>query len=166
MEVACNGSPIPSSSCPDVEHRAWRIDGYALNPRYSERIMKTEVAFAFLASLLFAPMPCFAQDAVKADAKHYTVEFENAQVRVLRIRYGPHEKGNMHSHRNSVTVFLTDGELRMTMPDGKSTIGTVRAGQAVWEDAGFHQPENLSNQPFEAVRTELKTSTMTGAKKK
>jgi len=33
-----------------------------------------------------------AQDPVKVDSKHYTVEFENAQVRVLRIKVGPHEK--------------------------------------------------------------------------
>jgi len=39
-----------------------------------------------------------AQDAVKADAKHYTVAFENDQVRVLKVHYGPGEKSAMHSH--------------------------------------------------------------------
>ncbi|TMA64990.1 MAG: hypothetical protein E6J68_09630 [Deltaproteobacteria bacterium] len=33
-----------------------------------------------------------AQDPVQVDPKHYRVEFENAQVRVLHIQYGPHEK--------------------------------------------------------------------------
>jgi hypothetical protein len=28
-----------------------------------------------------------AQDPVRVDPQHYTVEFENDQVRVLRIRY-------------------------------------------------------------------------------
>ena len=97
-------------------------------------------------------------DAVTADRAHYTVEFENAEVRVLRIRYGPHEKGNMHDHPRSVTVFLTDGTLRMTVPDGSSRVGTVKAGAVVWEDAGPHQPENLTDRPFEAVRTEFKTA--------
>jgi hypothetical protein len=55
-------------------------------------------------------------DAVTADGKHYTIEFENQYVRVLRIHYGfPHERGNMHNHPRSVTVFLTDGKLKMTM---------------------------------------------------
>ena len=103
-------------------------------------------------------IPCFAQDALKADPHHYTFEFENSEVRILRIHYGPHEKGNMHSHPNSVTVFLTDGNLRMTMPDGKSRIGAIKAGTVVWENAGSHQPENLSDKPFEAVRTELKNA--------
>ncbi|MFC2094014.1 hypothetical protein ACFLSH_00155 [Bacteroidota bacterium] len=34
----------------------------------------------------------FAQDAAKVDPKHYKVEFENDDVRVLRITYGPGEK--------------------------------------------------------------------------
>jgi hypothetical protein len=50
---------------------------------------KIFVAVLFTISLASAVM---AQDPVKVDAKHYTVEFENSQVRVLRIKYGPHEK--------------------------------------------------------------------------
>ncbi len=55
-----------------------------------------------------------AQDPVKVDPKHYKVEFENAQVRVLRIRYGPHEKSVMHDHPDSVAVLL--GELNTKFP--------------------------------------------------
>lgn len=96
-------------------------------------------------------------DAVTADGRHYTVEIENQFVRVLRIHYGPNETGNMHNHPHSVTVFLTDGKLKMTFPDGKSMVGTVPAGKAVFEEAGPHQPENLLDKPFEAVRIELKS---------
>ncbi len=95
-------------------------------------------------------------DAPTADPKHYTVAFENADVRVLRIRYPAHAKGEMHDHPHSVTVFLTDGHLRMTMPDGTTRIGEVPRGAAVFEEAGPHQPENLSDQDFEAIRIELK----------
>jgi hypothetical protein len=66
----------------------------------------------------------------------------------------------MHDHTRSVTVFLTDGNLRMTFPDGRSVIGTPKAGQTVLEEAGPHQPENLSDKPFEAIRTEMKTPPM------
>jgi hypothetical protein len=102
-------------------------------------------------------------DAVTADGKHYTIEFENQYVRVLRIHYGfPHERGNMHNHPRSVTVFLTDGKLKMTMVDGKSIAGTVKKGQTVWEEAGPHQPENLTGERFEAVRIELKSQPVGG----
>ncbi len=98
-----------------------------------------------------------AQDAAKVDPKHYKVEFENDQVRVLRINYGPHEKSVMHSHPNSVATFLTDGHVQFTMPDGTKKEASVKAGQIMWEDAGPHLPENLGDAPFELVLVELKT---------
>lgn len=79
---------------------------------------------------------------------------ENAEVRVLHIHYGPHEKGHMHDHPRSVTVVLTDGELKMTMPDGRPVAATVKAGQTVMEEAGPHQPESVGDEPFEAIGTD------------
>ena len=38
------------------------------------------------------------QDPVRVDPEHYRVELENEKVRVLRVRYGPHEKSVMHGH--------------------------------------------------------------------
>jgi quercetin dioxygenase-like cupin family protein len=61
-----------------------------------------------------------AQDPVKVDPKHYTVEFENDKVRVVRIEYAPGEKSVMHGHPASVVVFLNDSQGRFTYPDGKS----------------------------------------------
>jgi quercetin dioxygenase-like cupin family protein len=63
------------------------------------------------------PQP--GKDPVKVDPKHYKVEFEDEKVRVLRIKYGPHEKSVMHGHPASVSVFLTDAKARFTYPDGK-----------------------------------------------
>jgi quercetin dioxygenase-like cupin family protein len=127
-------------------------------PRTSRLTIQFVVAAFATASLVHAQRPAKIPDAVTADGRHYTVLFENAEVRVLRIHYGPHEKGNMHDHPRSVTVFLTDGDLRMTLPDGRSMVGHVQAGQTVMEEAGPHQPENLSDKPFEAIRTEMKAS--------
>src|SRR5437667_10195532 len=70
--------------------------------------------------LLAAVLPALAQDPVKVDPKHYKVEFENSGVRVLRIKYGPHEKSVMHRHPNSVAIFQTDGRVKFTYPGGKS----------------------------------------------
>jgi len=46
-------------------------------------------------------------DPVHVDSKHYTVDAENDRVRVIRARYGPHEKSVMHGHPSLVAVFLT-----------------------------------------------------------
>ena len=95
-------------------------------------------------------------DAPTADPLHYTVEFENADVRILRIKYPAHSKGNMHDHPHSVTVMLTGGKLRGTKPDGKSNTSDSVKGLAIWEEAGPHQMENIGAEDFEAVRIELK----------
>jgi quercetin dioxygenase-like cupin family protein len=100
-----------------------------------------------------------AQDPVKVDAKHYKVEFENDRVRVLRITYGPHEKSVMHHHPANVAVFLTDGQSRFTMPDGKTQDAPVKAGSVQWSEAGKHLPENVGDKPFELILVELKTKT-------
>ena len=96
------------------------------------------------------------QDAVKVDPKHYTVEFENDQMRVLRIKYGPHEKSVMHSHPAGVVIMLTDMNTKFTLADGKTEERQGKAGSVLQAEAGGHLPENLSDQPFEAILVELK----------
>ena len=97
-----------------------------------------------------------AQDPVKVDAKHYKVVFENAQVRVLRITYGPHEKSVMHEHPDSVAVFLTDYRTKFIFPDGKTEESPGKAGESVWSKAGKHLPENTSDKAWELTLVELK----------
>jgi quercetin dioxygenase-like cupin family protein len=95
-------------------------------------------------------------DPVKVDAKHYKVQFENDSVRVLHISYGPGEKSVMHSHPNGVAVYLTDGMVSMTTPDGKSQDMPGKAGDAVWTPAGNHLPQNVGAKAFQVVLVELK----------
>ena len=96
------------------------------------------------------------QDPVKVDAKHYKVEVENDKVRVLRIKYGPREKSKMHGHPPMVGIFLTDAQARFTYPGGKTEDITGKAGQVFYFDAFEHDPENLSDRPFEVIAVELK----------
>ena len=97
-----------------------------------------------------------AQDAAKVDAKHYTVTFENDQVRVLKVHYGPGEKSAMHSHPNSLAVFLTDAKGRFVFPEGKSEDFNTKAGDVTWNNATVHQPENTGDKAWDVVVVELK----------
>ena len=45
------------------------------------------IAWLLPAVVCLAVAPAMAQDPVKVDSKHYKVEFENAEVRVLGITY-------------------------------------------------------------------------------
>jgi quercetin dioxygenase-like cupin family protein len=110
---------------------------------------------AVAAGLSLAPIVS-AQDAVKVDPKHYTVVSENAQVRILKVHYGAHEKSVMHSHPNSVAVFLTDSKGTFTAPDGKKTDFDVKAGTSQYTAADTHLPENTTDKAFELILVELK----------
>ena len=119
--------------------------------------MQKLVLGAMALVLTATAVPAMAQDAVKVDPKHYRVELENDQVRVLRVNYGPHEKSVMHEHPNTLVVFLTDGQSKFTFPDGKTQDAPIKAGTTMWAAAGKHLPENTGAKPFELILVELKT---------
>lgn len=117
---------------------------------------KLNLIFTLLFALILLTGYSFAQDAAKVDPKHYKVEFENDEVRVLRITYGPGEKSVMHSHPEGVVVFLTDGSTRFTLPDGNSVDSKVKAGDVIWTPETSHQPENTGKKSFEVIQIEMK----------
>ena len=113
-------------------------------------------ALCLIVLLLFAAGGVQAQDPVQVDSGHYKLVFENEQVRVLRITYGPQEKSVMHDHPDSVAIFLTDHHIKFTYPDGKAEEAHAEAGDTSWHRGVKHLPENLSDKPFELILVELK----------
>jgi quercetin dioxygenase-like cupin family protein len=98
----------------------------------------------------------FAQDPAKVDPAHYKVIFDNPQVRILDVRLKPGEKTPMHSHPNLIAYSLTGGTMKSTLPDGKTTTVTTKAGQVVWHDAQTHSSENVGKVEIHALGIELK----------
>lgn len=98
-----------------------------------------------------------AKDPLKVDPKHYKVEFENDQVRVVRVKIGARESVPMHEHGlDRVVVYLTDQDFKITAPDGKVTMAKHKAGDVGFSNPGTHSEENLSDKPFEIVVVEFK----------
>jgi len=97
----------------------------------------------------------YAQDPVEVAADHYSVMFENDEVRVLKIHYGPGETAVMHSHPAGVAVFLSDAQIHFTAPDGSAAHVTGTAGEAIWTPAGPHAVENMG-EALDAILVELK----------
>ena len=93
---------------------------------------------------------------VDPNPKHYKVEFENEQVRVLRVHLGPKESSPMHEHPPSIVITLTDVRLKFTLPDGKTEERTATAGSVRHRAAIKHAAENLNDKDFEAIEVELK----------
>src|SRR5262245_38920376 len=134
---------------------AWRAfpQSFSFNRRSAMR-MSFLLAVA-LACVCLVPM-LSAQDAVKTDPKHYTVVTDNDKVRVLKVHYGLHEKSVMHSHPDSVAVFMTDASVQFPLPDGKKDSRKVKAGESQFTPAGAHVPENMGDKAMEVILVELK----------
>jgi quercetin dioxygenase-like cupin family protein len=96
-------------------------------------------------------------DPVKIDPRHYKVEFENPQVRVIRVRIEPHGSTPMHEHSTDrVTVFLTGQKFRVTDAAGKAETVEHKAGDVAWQTPLTHTEQNLTGEPFEALTVEVK----------
>lgn len=102
------------------------------------------------------PSAAAGPDPTQVDADHYTTEFDNDRVRVVRIAYGPGEESVMHYHPDSVAVFLTDHRVQMTGPDGETSQIGASAGEAIFMPAGQHLPKNISESAWELLLVELK----------
>ncbi|SRR5712692_10350427 len=111
----------------------------------------------FVAALVcLAVSTAKAQDPVKVDPNNWKVEFENAQVRVLRVHIPPHGKLGMHDHPANVVITLVDSHVKDILPDGKSSDNQFKAGQATWRAAVKHANENLGDTAVESILVELK----------
>ena len=90
------------------------------------------------------PAPVTKLDPTMVDSAHYKVEFENEYVRVLRIHYGPNEKGQTHEHiLNRVVLYLNDQS-------------NAKADDVRMAGAATHAEENASAQPADRIAVELK----------
>jgi len=119
-------------------------------------MMKFILLVVTVVTLVAGALILHAQDPVKVDAKHYKVEFENMEVRILRISYGPGEKSVMHDHPESVAVFLTDQKAVFATPDGISTQINAKAGEVKHVPGGTHLPQNIGDKPMEIILVEFK----------
>ncbi len=104
-----------------------------------------------------APAAAGDGDPTIVDSAHYTAEFENDAVRIVRIAYGAGEESVMHYHPDSVAVFVTDHLVQMTMPDGSTDEISAAAGDAIFIPSGQHLPKNVSDSAWELVLVEIKS---------
>jgi len=97
-----------------------------------------------LKGLSATPVVTSKLDPTVVDQRHYKIEFENDQVRVLRVHYEAHDEGARHEHLlNRVVVYPND------QPGAKAD--DVRmSGPAV------HTEQNASDQPADRIAIELK----------
>jgi hypothetical protein len=98
-----------------------------------------------------------ALDPLRVAPKDCTLEFENSQVRVIRVKMGSRQSLPMHEYvLNRVVFYLTDENVSETSPEGKAVVTQHKAGDYSWDGPAKHKMENLSDKPFEALVVEVK----------
>jgi quercetin dioxygenase-like cupin family protein len=102
-------------------------------------------------------------DAVAADPGHYTVEFENDAIRLLRVSYGAGESSVMHTHPAHCAVELTAGSWEMTDPEGVVTELPIGAGETACVEAGAHLPRNAGDETADVIVVEFKEGATAGS---
>lgn len=91
-----------------------------------------------------APVPTTALDAPVVDPKHYRVELDNPQTRVLRVHFDPKDVGAKHEHMlNRVVVYMNDQ-------------GNRKAGDVGISGPAVHTEQNDADTPADRIAVELK----------
>lgn len=101
------------------------------------------------------------RDPARVDAAHYTVEFEDANIRILRVRLGAGETSVMHEHPRGICIVpVTNEHTRHETPEGVTTETQNAAGSVTCNpmQPGWyrHKPTNLSSAPTEYLVIERK----------
>jgi hypothetical protein len=118
-----------------------------------------------LVAVLTAGAVLAAQDNPSSLPSNYSVQFENAWVKVTAVRYGPLEKlaGHAHTPNPSAYVYLNDGPpVRFRHIGGHNAVATRPATKAgafrVYRGlVEVHEVENTGESASEFLRVELKT---------
>jgi quercetin dioxygenase-like cupin family protein len=95
-------------------------------------------------------------DPVATAPGHYSVMLENDVVRVLRIRYAPGDRTEMHHHPDGIVVALNGSQTRFTLPDGTTQDISLPTDAGNYMPAGDHGAENVGAVELEAILVEFK----------
>lgn len=102
---------------------------------------------AMVATMAFGAQAQGARDAVAVDPTHHHVILENDRVRVFEVVANPGARSPMHTHPPLVLISMGKARLRMTTPDGESSIFDLNPGQVLWLENVEHSWELLAGQP-------------------
>ncbi len=96
-------------------------------------------------------------DPLKVAPAIYSVEFENDQVRVVRVKVGPRQKIAEHEHAlPRIVLPLTQVDMAITATDGTRTSLKGNSGDVIFGRPGRHREENTLDKPVELILVELK----------
>ena len=98
------------------------------------------------------------EPSYKADPAVYKVIAENEHFRVIMTVWKPGQRDAMHSHEGPLVGYrLTDCNLKVYTPDGKTTARVAKAGEALFNPIiAAHSVENIGSSECKLVIVEKK----------
>jgi quercetin dioxygenase-like cupin family protein len=96
-------------------------------------------------------------DPRKVAPRIYKLEFENPQVRVMRVRVRAGQAIPRHEHAtHRVTIAMTPAKIRLTRADGSVAEAVYQAGEVRWGSPDTHAEKNDMKEPFELILIDIK----------
>lgn len=106
-------------------------------------------------SVVTTMIPAWSQDLVAVAPKAAKVMYEDARIRVVRLRIEPSEALPTHNRPRRVIIPLTTSVVNSTRLDGRTGPSRSIAGQAVWGEPAVRSLVNLAD-PVDNIIVELK----------
>jgi hypothetical protein len=102
------------------------------------------------------PLTPFEKDAVRLDAGHNKVLFENDRVRIVRLQFPLGEKGPIVDKRARVIILLNDMHAEVAKPGGAPEPRDGTAGTIYWSLGGSQATMNRNETKLDNIVVELK----------
>lgn len=125
------------------------------------RTLSVVISFVVGAVLVVAAQR--ARDAVAIDPDVHNVVMENEHVRIFEAKAAPGRKSPMHTHPTLAVISIGSARVKLTLPDGKTSMLDLRPGQVLWLENPEHSWEMLSGD-LHVIAVEVKSAQKSPAK--
>lgn len=95
-------------------------------------------------------------DPVRLDPSIYIKEFENDQVRVVRVKIPANGAIPNHTHGNRLAVALTNAEIDVTTTEGTTATAVFKPGDVRFGTPGSHSEKSKLATASELIMIDLK----------
>lgn len=120
-------------------------------------LLKAAVVLAVL--VVTTMIPASSQDLAAVAPKAAKVVYEDARIRVVRLRIEPNEALPTHDRPRRVIIPLRTSVVKSTRPDGRTGPSRSTVGQAGWGEPGMRSLVNLAD-PVDNIIVELKQASV------
>jgi len=92
------------------------------------------------------------------DSKHFHRDFENKQMRVLRLTLEADESVPTHRTSDTLLVCIKSCHLRLQQPDGYIHDIHMNEGETRWLPSDTRSEKNIAGRPLEIIIVEIKSA--------